>query len=105
TTRPSGSLISDRAGTATAYAITNLQERGVLFIEPTTEVYEGMIIGENSRDDDIDVNITKEKKQTNERSAARDTIKKLVPPTRLSLGQSLEFCRADDSVAVTPSAI
>lgn len=105
TTRPSGSLISDRAGTATAYAMTNLQERGVLFIEPTTEVYEGMIIGENSRDDDIDVNITKEKKQTNVRSAAADTFEKLVPPRRLSLEQSLEFCRADECVEITPRDI
>jgi len=101
-TRASGSLVADRAGAATAYAMTNLQERGVLFVEPTTEVYEGMIVGENSRDDDMDVNITKEKKQTNVRSSTSDNFEKLVPPRRLSLEQALEFCREDECVEVTP---
>jgi GTP-binding protein len=104
-TRNSGSLVSDRAGAATAYAMTNLQERGVMFVEPTTEVYEGMIIGENSRDDDMDVNITREKKQTNVRSATSDNFEKLIPPRRLSLEQCLEFCREDECVEVTPHTV
>ena len=82
--RSQGSLVADRAGAATAYAMTNLQERGVLFVEPTTEVYEGMIVGENSRADDMDVNITKEKKQTNVRSSTSDNFEKLIPPKKLS---------------------
>ena len=81
---PPGSLVADRAGAATAYAMTNLQERGMMFVEPTTEVYEGMIVGENSRADDMDVNITKEKKQTNIRSSTSDNFEKLIPPRRLS---------------------
>jgi len=103
--RGSGSLVADRAGAATAYAMTNLQERGVLFVEPTTEVYEGMIVGENSRSDDMDVNITKEKQQTNVRSSTSDTFEKLVPPRRLSLEQCLEFCREDECVEVTPHTV
>ncbi len=103
-TRPSGSLVSDRAGAATSYAMTNIQERGTLFIEPATEVYEGMIVGENSRADDMDINIVREKKQTNVRSNA-DEFEKLVPPRKLSLEQSLEFCREDECVEVTPSAV
>ena len=104
-TRPSGSLVADRAGAATSYAMTNLQERGVLFVEPTTEVYEGMIVGENSRDDDMDVNITKEKKQTNVRSSTSDNFEKLIPPRKLSLEQCLEFCREDECVEITPSFV
>ncbi len=104
-TRPSGSLVADRAGAATAYAMTNLQERGILFVEPTTEVYEGMIVGENSRDDDMDVNITKEKKQTNVRSSTSDNFEKLIPPRRLSLEQCLEFCREDECVEITPTYV
>ena len=104
-TRPSGSLVADRAGAATAYAMTNLQERGTLFVEPTTEVYEGMIVGENSRDDDMDVNITKEKKQTNVRSSTSDNFEKLIPPRKLSLEQCLEFCREDECVEITPSHV
>ncbi len=104
-TRPSGSLVADRAGAATAYAMTNLQERGILFVEPTTEVYEGMIVGENSRDDDMDVNITKEKKQTNVRSSTSDNFEKLIPPRKLSLEQCLEFCREDECVEITPSHV
>ena len=103
--RSQGSLVADRSGVATAYAMTNLQERGVLFVEPTTVVYEGMIVGENSRADDMDVNITKEKKQTNIRSATSDNFEKLIPPKRLSLEQSLEFCREDECVEVTPDAV
>jgi GTP-binding protein len=105
TTRTSGSLVSDRAGVVTAYAMVNLQERGSLFTEPTTEVYEGMIVGENSRADDMDVNITKEKKLTNVRAASSDNFEKIVPPRALSLEQSLEFCREDECVEVTPEAI
>ncbi|GAA2050429.1 MULTISPECIES: translational GTPase TypA [Streptomyces] len=101
-TRQSGSLVADRSGTATPYAMLNLQERGTIFVEPGTEVYEGMIVGENSRADDMDVNITKEKKLTNMRAAASDTTENLVPPRKLSLEQSLEFCREDECVEVTP---
>ncbi|OLT28456.1 GTP-binding protein TypA [Kytococcus sp. CUA-901] len=104
-TRISGSLVSDRAGTATSYAMFNLQERGTLFISPTTEVYEGMIVGENSRADDMDVNITKEKKLTNVRSAGAEVLERLAPPRAMSLEQSLEFCREDECVEVTPEAI
>jgi GTP-binding protein len=104
-TRPSGSLVADRAGAVTSFAMTNLQERGVLFVEPATEVYEGMIVGENSRDHDMDVNITKEKKQTNIRSATSDNFEKVIPPKKLSLEQCLEFCREDECVEVTPSHV
>jgi len=104
-TRGSGSLVADRTGAATGYAMTNLQERGTLFVEPTTEVYEGMIVGENSRADDMDVNITKEKQQTNVRASSSDNFEKLVPPRRLSLEQSLEFCREDECVEVTPDSV
>src|SRR6187549_1875918 len=103
--RASGSLVADRSGAATSYAMTNLQERGVLFVDPTTEVYEGMIVGENSRADDMDVNITKEKKQTNVRSSTSDNFEKLIPPKRLSLEQCLEFCREDECVEVTPNDV
>jgi len=100
--RNSGSLVADRAGAATAHAMTSLQERGTIFVEPGTEVYEGMIVGENSRADDMDVNITKEKQQTNIRSATSDNFEKLIPPRKLSLEQCLEFCRDDECVEVTP---
>jgi len=103
--RNSGSLVADRKGAATAYAMTSLQERGVMFVEPSTEVYEGMIVGENSRADDMDVNITKEKQQTNIRSATSDNFEKLIPPRRLSLEQCLEFCREDECVEVTPETV
>nr|WP_255669045.1 translational GTPase TypA [Aeromicrobium duanguangcaii] len=102
-TRPSGSLVADRAGAVTSFAMTNLQERGTLFVEPGTEVYEGMIVGENSRDDDMDVNITKEKKQSNVRSSTADNFEKVIPPKKLSLEQCLEFCREDECVEVTPN--
>ncbi|CAN5632307.1 translational GTPase TypA [soil metagenome] len=103
--RQNGSLVADRAGAATGYAMTNLQERGMMFVEPTTEVYEGMIVGENSREDDMDVNITKEKKQSNVRSSSADNFEKLIPPKKLSLEQSLEFCRDDECVEVTPDTV
>ncbi|MFB7657042.1 MULTISPECIES: translational GTPase TypA [unclassified Streptomyces] len=105
TTRNNGSLVADRSGAVTAFAMTNLQERGVLFTDPGTEVYEGMIVGENSRADDMDVNITKEKKLTNMRSASADSFEAIVPPRKLSLEQSLEFCRDDECVEVTPEAV
>ncbi|MEU4036983.1 translational GTPase TypA [Streptomyces collinus] len=104
-TRNNGSLVADRSGAVTAFAMTNLQERGVLFVEPGTEVYEGMIVGENSRADDMDVNITKEKKLTNMRSSSADSFEAIVPPRKLSLEQSLEFCRDDECVEVTPEAV
>ncbi len=104
-TRPSGSLVADRPGAVTSFAMTNLQERGTLFVEPGTEVYEGMIVGENSRDDDMDVNITKEKAQTNIRSATSDNFEKVIPPKKLSLEQSLEFCREDECVELTPTHV
>ncbi|MFJ8650613.1 translational GTPase TypA [Streptomyces sp. NPDC093546] len=104
-TRNNGSLVADRSGAVTAFAMTNLQERGVLFVEPGTEVYEGMIVGENSRSDDMDVNITKEKKLTNMRSSSADSFEAIVPPRKLSLEQSLEFCRDDECVEVTPEAV
>ncbi len=104
-TRPTGSLVADRPGAATSYAMFNLQERGSLFVEPGTEVYEGMIVGENSRADDMDVNITKEKKLTNIRSSTGEELERLVPPRRLSLEQALEFCREDECVEVTPAAV
>jgi len=104
-TRQNGSLVADRSGVVTAFAMTNLQERGQLFVEPTTEVYEGMIVGENSRMDDMDVNITKEKKLTNMRQSTSDETEKLIPPRKLSLEQALEFCREDECVEVTPAAV
>nr|WP_277605375.1 translational GTPase TypA [Glycomyces sp. L485] len=104
-TRNNGSLVADRPGSVTAFAMINLQERGVLFVGPGTEVYEGMIIGENSRSDDMDVNITKEKKLTNMRAAAADSTENVVPPRALSLEQSLEFCRDGECVEITPETI
>src|ERR1700690_2095095 len=103
--RPTGSLVADRAGRSTAYAIYNLQERGEIFITPGTEVYEGMIIGENARDRDIDVNIVKEKKLTNMRASTSDDAIRLVPPRLLSLDQAIEFIRNDEYVEVTPQSI
>ena len=103
--RPTGSLIADRPGPATGYAIYNLQERGEIFITPGTEVYEGMIIGENSRDADLDVNIVKEKKLTNMRSSTADEAIRLVPPRLLNLEQALEFIREDEFVEITPKSI
>jgi len=102
--RPTGSLVADRSGRATPVAMFNLQERGTLLVPPTTEVYEGMIVGENSRSDDMDVNITKEKKLTNMRQSSGDELVHLIPPRALSLEQSLEFCSDDECVEVTPVA-
>ncbi|MFM2437204.1 MAG: hypothetical protein RLZ55_3 [Actinomycetota bacterium] len=104
-TRPTGSLVADRPGSVTGNACQGLQERGQLFVSPGTEVYEGMIVGENSRSDDMTVNITKEKKLTNIRSSTADELERLIPPRLLSLEQSLEFCRDDECVEVTPTAV
>jgi len=104
-TRHNGSLVADRSGTVTPFAMVNLQERGVIFTEAGTEVYEGMIVGENSRADDMDVNITKEKKLTNMRAASADTTENVVPARKLSLEQSLEFCREDECIEVTPETV
>ena len=104
-TRPTGSLVADRPGQATMFALLGLQERGALFIEPGTEVYEGMIVGENARAEDMDVNPAKEKKLSNVRSATGDELVRLVPPRRLSLEQALEFCRAAECVEVTPGSV
>jgi GTP-binding protein len=103
--RPTGALVADRAGVATAYAIYNLQERGEIFIDPGTPVYEGMIIGENSRPNDMDVNVTKEKKQTNMRASTADEAIRLIPPRKLSLEQSIEFINDDELVEVTPTTV
>src|SRR5688572_14264379 len=103
--RPTGALVADRNGAATAYAIFNLQERGEIFIEPGTQVYEGMVIGENARVNDMDVNVTKEKKQTNMRASTADEAIRLIPPRILSLEQAIEFINDDELVEVTPRSI
>jgi GTP-binding protein len=103
--RTTGALVADRAGIATAYAIWNLQERGEIFIDPASRVYEGMIIGENARASDMDVNVTKEKKQTNMRASSADEAVRLIPPRRLGLEQAIEFINDDELVEVTPSSI
>jgi GTP-binding protein len=104
-TRPTGSLVADRRGETTSYALSTLQERGVLFIPPGTEVYEGMIVGENSRSEDMDVNPTKEKKLSNMRSSGADVLVRLIPHKELSLEQALEFIREDECCEVTPSTV
>jgi GTP-binding protein len=104
-TRPTGSLVADRKGDATGFAIAALQERGSLFIGPRVEVYEGMVVGENARGEDLDVNATKEKKLTNMRSSTADELVRLIPPRPLSLEQALEFIRDDECVEVTPKSI
>ena len=103
--RTSGSLVADRAGTATPFAMINLQERGTFFVEPTSEVYEGQVVGENSRNEDMEVNITKEKKLTNMRAASADSFEGLTPPTKFTLEESLEFASDDECVEVTPESI
>jgi GTP-binding protein len=103
--RATGALVADRAGNATAYALSNLQERGEIFIEPVTQVYEGMIVGENSRVNDLDVNVTKEKKQTNMRASTADEAIRLIPPRKLGLEQAIEFINDDELVEVTPVSI
>jgi GTP-binding protein len=103
--RPTGALVADRAGVSTAFALWNLQERGELFIGPGNEVYEGMIVGENSREQDMDVNVTKEKKLTNMRSSTADEAIRLVPHRELSLEQAIEFIADDEFVEITPKSI
>jgi len=103
--RATGALVSDRAGVTTAYAIWNLQERGEMFVEPAEKVYEGMIVGENARNTDMDVNITKEKKQTNMRASSADEAMRLVPARKLGLEQAIEFINDDELVEVTPKSI
>ncbi|WGD38359.1 translational GTPase TypA [Lysinibacter sp. HNR] len=105
TTRVNGSIVADRSGVATPFAMINLQERMSFFVQPTEEVYEGMVIGENSRSEDMDVNVTKEKKLTNMRAASSDSFESMTPPRELSLEESLEFAREDECVEVTPTAI
>jgi GTP-binding protein len=104
-TRLSGSLVADRRGIVTAYAVDGVQERGVIFLEVGTEVYEGMIVGENSRTEDMDVNIVREKKLTNMRSSGADDANRIIPPRLLNLEQALEFCREDECVEVTPKHV
>ena len=103
--RATGAMVADRAGIATAFAMSNLQERAIMMIEPTTEVYEGMIVGENSRDNDLDVNITKEKKQTNMRASSADEAIRIVPPRVMGLEQAIEFINDDELVEITPKHI
>ena len=103
--RTTGSLVADRPGRTTAYAIEHLQPRGTIFVEPGEDVYEGMIVGENSRQDDLDVNITKEKKLTNMRASGSDQAVRLIPPRSMSLEQTLEFIRDDEMVEATPKAL
>jgi GTP-binding protein len=103
--RPTGALVADRAGHSTAFALWNLQERGELFVGPGVEVFEGMVVGENSRESDMDVNVTKEKKQTNMRSSSADEAIRLIPHRELSLEQAIEFIADDEFVEVTPKSI
>ena len=104
-TRNTGSLVADRSGTTTSYAIFGLQERGTIFVEVNADVYEGMVIGENSRPEDMDVNVVREKKLTNMRASGSDETEKLIPPKLLNLEQALEYCREDECVEVTPSTV
>jgi GTP-binding protein len=104
-TRPTGALVADRQGKSASFALFGLQERGTMFIGPGEEVYEGMIVGENARADDLDVNAVREKHLTNMRSSTADVLERLVPARRLSLDQALEFLRDDESVEVTPAAV
>ena len=104
-TRPTGSLVADRRGVVTPYALFNLQERGTMFVGPGTEVYEGMVVGENARSDDMDVNPTREKKLSNVRSSTGDELVRLIPYRQLSLEQALDFCREDECAEVTPAAV
>jgi GTP-binding protein len=104
-TRSSGSLVADRGGLTTTYALMNLQDRGALFVGPGVEVYEGMIIGENARSEDMDVNATKERKVTNVRSSTAEELVRLIPPRLLSLEQALEFIREDECVEATPASV
>ncbi len=103
--RTSGALVADRTGKVTGYAVVNLQERGELLVGPTEPVYSGMVVGENSRDADLDVNITKEKKLTNMRSSTSESFERIVPPRRLSLEDSIEFIREDELIEITPQSL
>ena len=104
-TRPTGSLVSDRRGTITSYALFSLQERGTIFVQVGDEVYEGMVVGENARPEDMDVNACREKKLTNMRSATADELERLIPPKILNMEQALEFCREDECIEVTPKTV
>ncbi len=104
-TRSTGSLVSDRMGAVTSYALYGIQDRGSIFVEPGDEVYEGMVIGENSRSDDMDVNCVREKKLTNMRASGTDESERLIPPKRLNMEGALEFCREDECVEVTPAVV
>lgn len=104
-TRPTGSLVADRQGVVTSYALFSLQERGTMFVAPGAEVYEGMIVGENPRAEDMDVNPTKEKKLTNVRSSTADELERLIPPKVMSMEQALEFCAGDECLEVTPDVV
>ncbi|SDL77768.1 translational GTPase TypA [Tessaracoccus oleiagri] len=104
-TRPTGSLVADRQGVVTSYALFSLQERGTMFVAPGAEVYEGMIVGENPRAEDMDVNPTKEKKLTNVRSSTADELERLIPPKVMSMEQALEFCAGDECLEVTPDFV
>ena len=104
-TRPTGSLVADRKGVVTSYALFNLQERGTMFVSPGAEVYEGMIVGENSRPDDMDVNPAKEKKHSNVRSSTADELERLIPAKQMSMEQQLEFCAGDECLEVTPAVV
>jgi GTP-binding protein len=103
--RPTGALVADRAGVTTAFALWNIQERGEMFVGPGTEVYEGMIVGDNSREADMDVNVTKEKKQTNMRASSADEAIRLIPHRDLSLEQAIEYIAEDEFVEVTPKSL
>jgi GTP-binding protein len=103
--RATGALVADRNGKVTGYSVINLQERGELFVAPSDSVYSGMLVGENSRDVDLEVNITKEKKLTNMRAASADAFQKLIPPRRMSLEESIEFIRDDEMIEITPSSL
>jgi GTP-binding protein len=103
--RVNGALVADRPGKATAYALANLQERGEMFVDPGVDVYEGMIVGENSRPNDMDVNVTREKKQTNMRASTADEAVRLVPPRRVGLEQAIEFINDDELVEITPASL
>jgi GTP-binding protein len=104
-TRASGSIVADRRGKTAGYSLANLQDRGTLFVGPGEEVYEGMIVGENARTEDMDVNAIKEKQQTNMRAAGAEVLERLEPATRLTLEASLEFLRDDECVEITPDSV
>src|SRR4029453_17004735 len=103
--RPTGALVADRAGVSTAYALWDIQERGELFVGPPMDVYEGIIVGENSREQDMEVNVTREKKLTNMRSSSADEAIRLIPHRELSLEQAIEFIADDEYVEITPKSI